>query len=48
MDGRIQEDGGVSIGMETTSDGGAARTLDAEPLSADGDTLVWSDFGLGA
>ena len=46
--GRVQEDGGVAIGVEAAGDRGATRALDAQALSPDGDALLWVDFGLGA
>ena len=46
--GRMEEDGGVAVGVEAAGDGGAAGALDAEACGTDGDAPVGADFGLGA
>ena len=46
--GRMEQGGEVAVWMEATGDRGAAGALDGEALGADGDALVWADFGVGA
>ena len=48
LDGRIEEGGGIAVWMEAAGDAGAAGTLDAEALGADGDAPIGADFGVGA
>lgn len=44
--GRVEDDGGVAVWLETAGDRGAAWALDAQALRADGDALIGTDFGL--
>ena len=48
VDGSVEEDGDIAVGMKAAGDGGAAGPLAAQALGANGDAPIGAHFGLGS